>query len=45
MCWGVSLGERGRISNNLSAKSAERVLISQVRTLMLAKVNNNTLIK
>lgn len=45
MCQGASSIETVRVSNSLSAESAERVLISQVRELRLAKINKNSLAK
>jgi len=45
MCWRASSIETSRVSNSLSAKSTERMLISQVRKLRLAKINKNSLVK
>lgn len=45
MFWGASSIETSRVSNRLSMKSAERVLISQGRKLSLTKINKNSLVK
>lgn len=45
MFWGATSVETSRVSNSLSMKSAERVLISQGRKLSLTKINKNSLVK